>query len=486
MKRLLGYLNPITRLGKKEYSILFPFFTTVLSAILLEMYAYFLVKDADAVGLPAIFVFIGLIIYFAFHDGIRGGFITSALTIGYYFYIIYTRHHQGEQLKGSIETTGFLAIIYFILAGVIGWLKQTIDELIVRESDERRRLQAIIQQLPVGVVITDNKGKIVMVNKRLNTMLGIKIPIGFNITKGALMDTTYKGKPAHTQNFPLVHALNTGKPLVGREFIVNRKDKKRTYIQVSASPIHNSENKIIAAASIINDITAQKEMEQRKDDFVNIASHELKTPITSMKLYVDSLISRIKTYNDERSLKTVGNIKNQIEKLQKLVNDLLDVSRLQTGKLVFTKEEFRIDTLIEEIIDVLQDSAVDKKIIFTKKLPLVVLADRFRIYQVITNLITNAIKFSNQGERIIVTLQKQDNKAVVSIQDFGIGIAKEQQKKIFERLYQVNDEKVKTFPGFGMGLYISKEIIKKNKGSIWVESDLGKGATFYFSLPIQK
>lgn len=486
MKRLLGYLNPITRLGKKEYSILFPFFITVLSAILLEMYAYFLVKDPDAVGLPAIFVFIGLIIYFAFHDGIRGGFITSALTIGYYFYIIYTRHHQGEQLKASIETTGILGLIYFILAGVIGWLKQTIDELIVRESDERRRLQAIIQQLPVGVVITDNKGKIVMVNKRLNTMLGIKIPIGFNITKGALLDTTYKGKPAHTQNFPLVHALNTGKPLVGREFIVNRKDKKRTYIQVSASPIHNSENKIIAAASIINDITAQKEMEQRKDDFVNIASHELKTPITSMKLYVDSLMNRIKTYNDERSLKTVGNIKNQIEKLQKLVNDLLDVSRLQTGKLVFTKEEFRIDTLIEEIIDVLQDSAVDKKIIFTKKLPLIVLADRFRIYQVITNLITNAIKFSNQGERIIVSLQKQDDKAVVSIQDFGIGVAKEQQKKIFERLYQVNDEKVKTFPGFGMGLYISKEIIKKNKGSIWVESELGKGATFYFSLPIQK
>ena len=159
---------------------------------------------------------------------------------------------------------------------------------------------------------------------------------------------------------------------------------------------------------------------------------------------------------------------------------------LQTGKLVFTKEEFRIDTLIEEIIDVLQDSAVDKKIIFTKKLPLIVLADRFRIYQVITNLITNAIKFSNQGERIIVSLQKQDDKAVVSIQDFGIGVAKEQQKKIFERLYQVNDEKVKTFPGFGMGLYISKEIIKKNKGSIWVESELGKGATFYFSLPIQK
>lgn len=484
MRGLFNYLNPISRLGKKKYSTVLPLFTTIFTAILLEIYAYFLVNNPNAVGVFAIFIFIALIIYFAFRDGLRGGITTTIITIGYYLYIIYTRHYKADQLKASLETTGFLALLYFILASVIGWLKETIDQFIEREANEKRRLQAIIQQLPVGVIITDEKGKIVQANKKVHTILGTKIPIGFDTTKATLVDSSYNGKPTTRSQSPLLQTLTTGRAVVGREFVINRKDKRKTYIQVSASAIHNTNGNIIAAASIINDITAQKEIEQRKDDFVNMASHELKTPITSMKLYVDSLMNRIKSYNDERASKTINNIKNQIDKLHKLVNDLLDVSRLQTGKLVFTKEDFRIDVLIDEIVEVLQETANNKTIVFSQKSPIEVTADRFRLYQVITNLITNAIKFSPDGKRIIVRVYKQNNKVIVSVQDFGIGIAKEQQNKIFERLYQVNDEKMKTFPGFGMGLYISKEIIKKNKGSIWVESELGKGSTFYFSLPL--
>lgn len=486
IKSMLQYLNPIERLGNRSYSALFPFAMTLLSAILLELYAYYVLKNPDAVGLFAIFIFIALILYFSFRDGIRGGVIASILTISYYFYIIYTRNYTGDRLKASIETTLILGFLYFLLAGIVGWLKETIDALIEREADEKKRLQTIIQQLPVGVVITDSEGAVVQANKQVEVIIGKKLPLGFVFGKENITKTIADGKEIQPSQYALAQTLKTGKAIVGREFTIERKNGTKAHVQVNAAPVHNKDGNLIAASAIIADITQQKEMEVRKDDFVNMASHELKTPITSMKLYVDVLINRVKGYKDEKAEKTLQNIKNQTLRLQKLVEDLLDVSRLQTGKLTFTTEEFRIDSLIEETIEVLQATAKRQHIVFLKGEAVTILADKFRIYQVLTNLITNAIKYSASNNKINVSMDKKDNQIVVGVQDFGIGINKHQQEKIFERLYQVTDDTEKTFPGFGMGLYISKEIIMRHKGNIWVESEKGKGSTFYFSLPITK
>ncbi len=274
------------------------------------------------------------------------------------------------------------------------------------------------------------------------------------------------------------------KPVDTQEFQISRKDGKTVYVRSNASPIHNRDNKIIAAASLIIDVTDQKEMELRKDDFVNMASHELKTPITSMKLYIDSLIPRVKKYDDPQAARILTSIKDQTGRLQKLVNDLLDVSRMQTGKLSFTKEDFRLDEVIHETVDLLQDSAKNHEIIIKQTIPAVVHGDRFRMYQVFTNLVTNAVKYSPEGKKIIVNMYAEGSQVITSVQDFGIGIAKSQQEKIFDRLYQVVDYTEKTFPGFGMGLYISREIVNRHDGSIWVESEKGKGSTFFVSLPI--
>jgi two-component system CheB/CheR fusion protein len=191
----------------------------------------------------------------------------------------------------------------------------------------------------------------------------------------------------------------------------------------------------------------------------------------------------IAQYQDEKATKTLLGIKNQTDKLQGLVSDLLDVSRIQTGKLSFKKEPFCINDLLKEIISVLQ-STTSQQIILKKYPHVQINADKFRIYQVVTNLLTNAIKYSPQGEKIWIEIQSLKNKLVVSVKDQGIGIDKNQQKRIFDRLYQVTDAKEKKFPGLGMGLYISREIIKRHRGAIWVEGEKGKGSTFYFSLPL--
>lgn len=275
----------------------------------------------------------------------------------------------------------------------------------------------------------------------------------------------------------MVVALTTGKSVVDRDISVLRKDGKYVYLNVSASPIHSHDGKLIAAASISTDITQQKELEKRKDDFVNMASHELKTPITSMKLYLESLRIRLQT-KDERVAKILSRLQYQTDNLQELVSDLLDVSRIQTGKLTFSREEFSLNELIKETIQGVQDTSAEHQITFKAKHKVQVCADRFRLYQVITNLLTNAIKYSPDGGIIRINLQQEGAKAIVNVQDRGIGIPKEQHKKIFERLYQVTDPKEKTFPGLGMGLYISKEIIKRHRGQIWVESEKDKGSHF--------
>lgn len=484
LRAFFYYINPLERLGNKKYSLLFPFFGSLISIILLELYFNLVVKNPSEVGLVAILLSFGLVIYFSFRDGIRAAALVTAMIIIYYFFLIISLHYRGQQFISGVDTTLVLGIVYLVLGGLIGWLKQTIDTLIEHEADEKRRLQTIIQQLPVGILITDNKGGITQGNKQAEIILGLKIPIGFQVGSRNLVPSEHKGKPFNPSRTPLLHVLQTGKAIVGKEFLLQRQDGRNINLQVSAAPIHNNAGRIIAAALIFSDITQQKEIELRKDDFVNMASHELKTPLTSMKLYIDVLMEQIALYHDEKATHILTNIKGQTLNLQELVNDLLDVSRLQTGKLSFKKEKFQLDTLITDTIEQLQGASAEQKIIFEQKRPVYVSGDSFRIYQVITNLIGNAIKYSGGNGDIIITLQRTHGTAKIGVQDSGIGIDKNHQKKIFDRLYQVTDPKEKTFPGFGMGLYISKEIVKKHKGRIWVESEKGKGSTFYFTLPL--
>ena len=155
--RFFHFINPIAHLGEKKYPTLLPVVVMVLVSIFLEFYAFVIVGDPNAIGIWAIVLYVFLIIYFAFRSGIRGGFIAVVLTLAYYAYIIRSRNSSGEQLESSINTTIFLGILYFVLAFLVGWLKQTIDKLIDSQVIEKKRLQTIIRQLPVAVVVADNK-----------------------------------------------------------------------------------------------------------------------------------------------------------------------------------------------------------------------------------------------------------------------------------------------------------------------------------------
>lgn len=483
--RFVRFLNPFSHLGDRNYNLWFSPIVVLFAALLTEVVVKVLfANDPSALGGLAILIFVSLIVYFAFREGIVGGVSAVGITILYYLYIIYSRHYAGEQLSNGIETTIVLGVVYLVIALVIGGLKEQIDLLIHKEAEARIRIEAIIEQLPVGIMIADMAGKVISANQRLAEILGVPIPVGLQIGTDMVVKASQNGREVTPAQAAIKTVLETGKPVIGREFTVHRIDGRDVFVKVNSAPIRNKTGKVVAAASIVYDVTREKEIEVRKDDFVSMASHELKTPITSLKLYLDSLEVRLKKIENSSVEDVVSKIKLQITRIQTLINALLDVSRLQTGKLVFKRERFRLDKLISQLVEDMQQNAGDIHLEFAAKPAVTVVADQFRIYQVLTNLLTNAIKYSGEGKRIILKLKKESDRAVVSVQDFGIGIDAQQQKLIFQRLYQVTTTKEKTFPGFGMGLYISQEIVKRHRGKIWVESELGKGSTFYFSLPL--
>jgi len=204
--------------------------------------------------------------------------------------------------------------------------------------------------------------------------------------------------------------------------------------------------------------------------------------VTSLKVYAH-LLTNNENGNDESKTKNmIYNMNVQIDKLSVLINEMLDSSKLQDGRLSYNMEKFNINELIRDIVDQRQSAVQSHKIIVVEKANVLVFADKERISQVFENLITNAIKYSSQADKIIINVDGDDNYFICSVKDFGIGIPKNQQQKIFERFYRVSGENMDTYPGMGLGLYIVTDIIKRHNGRIWVESEPGKGSTFHFTL----
>jgi len=232
------------------------------------------------------------------------------------------------------------------------------------------------------------------------------------------------------------------------------------------------------------DIQEIKEMEQQKDYFISVASHELKTPLTSIKGYVQLLQMMHEKSEDSFLRNALSTMDRQIKTLTKLISELLDVSKIKSGALNFNKENFEITDLINEVVEEVKIINSQNKIDVTIKEKVMVCADRGRISQVLINFLTNAIKYSPGSEVIKVKCSVEDNTVTVTVKDFGIGISKKDQAKVFERFYRVEGTNEKTFPGFGIGLFIASEIIRRHDGKIYVESELGKGSLFAFELPV--
>jgi two-component system CheB/CheR fusion protein len=257
-----------------------------------------------------------------------------------------------------------------------------------------------------------------------------------------------------------------------------RKDGSRWWALSSATRISEEEG-----VEFVIDITAQKLLEKQKEGFIAIASHELKTPVTSIKVYGEVLMEKLERMDDQANIELVKKLNNQVGRLNNLIVDLLDTTNIVEGHLTLKLHVFDINELITEQVE--EAKRLSKDHIFILKLdkPKNIHADRERIGQVLTNLLSNAVKYSAPGSEITVSTKSTKNGIKVSVQDNGIGIPENMINNVFERFFRISHAQIETYPGMGLGLYISAGIIERHGGTISVESVEGEGSTFYFTLP---
>ena len=282
-------------------------------------------------------------------------------------------------------------------------------------------------------------------------------------------------------------SIRTNKPFFCEHRFRNKDNEYRWFLS-RAYPEFDEAGMVQKWVGTSTDIDEIKKQEKQKNDFIKMANHELKTPVTTIKGYVQLLKKMRGDSDDQFLVNSLNTIENQVNKLNLLIGDLLDISRMESGKLPLNKKEFSLVKLVTETIEDIKASEDSHQIDFELKhtRDIEVYADKDRITQVLNNLLTNAIKYSPKSDTVKVKLFVDGECAIVSVEDSGIGMEKEELSKIFNRFYRVSGDDEETFPGFGIGLFIVKDIMNRHEGKIWVESTKNEGSKFYFSLHVIK
>ena len=356
----------------------------------------------------------------------------------------------------------------------------------------KEQLETILHNVADGILVGDPGDGVVYVNDVAARTFGFpsaavllaapRPSLSQVLSRVATCDE--RGRPLPIEERPIVEALH-GKKAQALIQYQNRVTGQRHWVLVHAQPIVDAQGQVQCAVSVFTDITEQKEFEQRKDHFISMASHELKTPLTVLSAFTQLLGERFEAEGRPDVVRHLSKMDDQITYLTKLVADLLDISKMQAGQLELAQEAFDVDELVREVVENLQPTTTHHLLI-EGTARRTIIGDRGRLGQVLLNLLTNAIKYSPHADRVVVRVAHSQDTLTVCVQDFGMGIAQSHQQRLFERFYRVLSEKDQTYPGLGIGLYIAYEIIQRHGGKMWVDSREGEGSLFSFSLPIRE
>lgn len=351
-------------------------------------------------------------------------------------------------------------------------------EQMIHENEER--FKALVQNSFDVITVFNSDGTITYQSDSIERVLGYSANdrVGQNIFANSIVHPEDRDKEKKLFDQCIAKPYH----YIQSEFRMLHKDG--TYRIMEVGCINLLQNSSIhGIIKNYRDITERRAIEKQKEEFIGVASHELKTPVTSIKAYAQILHDTLLEKNDTVSADLLLRMDHQIDRLTSLIKDLLDVTKITEGQLILKKEQYDLNELVKQVAEDLQMTT--KKHTIVKELGELkpITGDKERTAQVMVNLLSNAIKYSPTANKIIISTSGTEEEITVCVQDFGIGISQEMQKKLFKRFFRVSDETTSTFPGLGLGLFIATEIVRKQKGRIWVESTPNKGSTFCFSLP---
>lgn len=366
-----------------------------------------------------------------------------------------------------------------VLYKIIHQAEETVERLEQIVTAEKRKIGALMSGIPSGVMFftsVDDSLELVTINHAAKSFLGFTEQDTVNalIVARTFSDSLQLDKQVKD-------AIKEKKCTIIHDVLLNGK-----YFQIYINPIDvQDQNRSGGATVSLQDVSLEKEVEEIRENFTSMVVHELRAPVTSIK-GASSLLSDDRI-NNEDYRKMVKIIKGSSERMLNQINDLLDAAKLQAGKFSLTRDVADLNQLVKDRVESFQFQAADKKVNLHAETDSAVppfIFDKFRVDQVITNLLSNALKFTPEGGEVVVRSELKNDLVEVSVKDSGIGIPKDKQALLFSQYSQIQN--TLRHDGTGLGLFISRGIVDSHGGKIWVESEEGKGATMIFTLPIVK
>jgi PAS domain S-box-containing protein len=387
-----------------------------------------------------------------------------------------TKPFNAHELKARVKTHTELKIN-----------KDLLEENALQLSKERNKLETIVQSIADGVFVADKDMKITLFNPKAAQISGFSEKEVLGREYDEVLKFIYESDPEKIDDKFIKDAISTRKiqEMSNHKVLVTKK-RGNIPVAASAAPLMDEEGQVTGCVAVFRDITKDREIDKMKTEFVSVASHQLKTPLTGIK-WMTELLMRC-GLNEEQT-EFAQSAHDSTNRMIKLINELLDVSHIETGrKFDVRKERTDIIALLNTILGDLNENANKKNIQIEKSketpLELMVDIDIGKVRHVITNLIDNAIKYSKQDGRIEVSCIKDKSGVVFFVRDNGIGIPQEQQKRLFEKFFRADNAVLSETDGTGLGLYIVKAIVEAHDGKVWFESVENKGTTFYIKLPL--
>jgi PAS domain S-box-containing protein len=349
---------------------------------------------------------------------------------------------------------------------------------------ERQRLEVLLENLPEGVMVCDAAGMVTILNPAAWQLFGWEV--GRHFTDRPVRVQQPDGSTYAREDLPLMRTLRDNMHVRGQHLVVDDPATGRPRdIFASTAPLLDAYGRLTGAVGVYQDITALKEVERLKDDFFSMATHELRTPLTSITMSSGLLAELLATHGG-RVGELARLVAENAQRMRTLVDDLLDLSRLEHGRLVLHRREFDLGTVARHVADQLEPLAERKGQQLTVDIPPIrteVQADSSRIEQVLLNLLGNAIKYTPAEGVVRVVLTPQEGQAQVTVQDSGPGVPSEEREHIFERFYRTQQHEVDRTTGTGLGLPIARMLVELHGGRLWYEDAPGGGSRFCFTLP---
>lgn len=360
------------------------------------------------------------------------------------------------------------------LARAINFMSVSLEKQVKKIREDEERFNDVLRNMVSGVILIHEKGRIILANRAVSAMLGIPeeemighfhIEAMKNYALSQLIDRVFATKEKVRGEINLYYP-------------------QERVLDVNIAPLFIQEKKLSGAVVVLHDITDIRRLERVRSEFVANASHELKTPVTSIKGFAETLLDG--AMNEKETLRSfLTIIYNESERLQRLIQDILDLSKIEQKKLPLELKKFHIYSLIEEIAPTVRKDMAKKGIAFHNEIPpqLTIEADYDRTKQIFINLIQNAVQYTPDHGSIQLTAEERDEGVTVMVEDTGIGIPAKDITRIFERFYRVDKARSRHSGGTGLGLAIVKHLVESHRGKIWVTSEEGKGSRFYVLFP---